>query len=539
MYVVNLCKVFGEKLMKRNFIKLISIFLALTLAFTSLACMTSCSLFKKEFTVTFTAGIKEGEAHLADGYDLSCLKQTVKDASELILPKFVCVGAYHEGWDKIIDKIKSDTTVKAQWIESQSRVRFNPNAEDVVKCDCNDCKEEIIVGDVSEIKLPKHWTRVGYTLDETWGGYNAETLYIPEDKNQPIVINAVWVPNEYKISFVDEDGTTSLGEDITVKYGLPIENLPTPQKDDFEFITWRVKGTQTKVYANMVYKYLEDVTLQVIWRGIGEYVIEYKDVETCDNRVKYVESAGKTYITNKPTKTGYDFVGWTGDNIEKDEDGYYIPAGTHCDIVLTAQWQPKVFGVTLDVLGGSADFTQKQITYGQKIGELPTPTKDGYKFERWQLSNGTIIDENFVWNIDDTSVYIVAKYLRYYTIKLNLTYQLYENTKYQMAVESKVFNEDALTDSGLVKSQTEEGVYYLYNVLEGSILSSKVLFEYQPLDTSEYYASKWKYKKPDGKKLNVLPEVTMISRDTFVGSLESGVIELFAGVGAYWTPGYV
>ncbi len=531
--------------MKKKFIKLISVFLALTLTFTSMICLTSCSLFKKEFTVTFTAGIKEGEAYLADGYDSSYLVQTVKDASELKAPKFVCVGAYHDGWDKVLDDIKSDATVKAIWIESQSRVVFNPNASDYVeKCSvegCTDCKEEIIVGDVSEIKLPKHWTRVGYTLDPTWGGYNSETLNIPEDKNQPIIINAVWIPNKYVVSFVDSDGTTSLCQDMTVEYGNPIESLPTPTKNDLRFAGWKKKDTDTAVYVGMVYKYLNGVTLQANWLEQGEYGIEYRDVETCDNIVKFKELTTNTYL-NKPTKTGYEFVGWTGDNVEKDEQGYYIPAGTHCDIVLTAQWQAKTFNVTIDVLGGTAGFTQKQITYGQKIGELPTVTKDGYKFERWQLSNGTHIDENFVWNIDDTSVCIVAKYLRYYSIKLYLTYQLYEGTKYQTAVKSNPIDENELIKNGLVKSQTEEGVYYVENVVEGTLLTSKVLFGYSPLDTSEYYASKWKYKKPStgkSKKINVMPEVTIVSRDTFEGSLDSGVIELFAGVGAYWTPGYV
>ena len=98
--------------------KIIALVLAVLLVVPMATSVVGCGNKNKTFTVTFNAGVYEGKAKLAEGFDESILVQTVSDASELVEPRFVCEGVYHNGWNKVLKDIKSDATVSALWYES-------------------------------------------------------------------------------------------------------------------------------------------------------------------------------------------------------------------------------------------------------------------------------------------------------------------------------------------------------------------------------------------------------------------------------------
>ena len=91
-----------------------------------------------------------------------------------------------------------------------------------------------------------------------------------------------------------------------------------------------------------------------------------------------------------PTRTGYDFDGWTNSTITtglKDtktgadfgvtEDGETIS--------LYGKWTAKTYTVTFDANGEGATvlLPSKDVTYHSPYGELPTPTRADYEFEGW------------------------------------------------------------------------------------------------------------------------------------------------------------
>ncbi len=77
-----------------------------------------------------------------------------------------------------------------------------------------------------------------------------------------------------------------------------------------------------------------------------------------------------------------------------------------CIITVTAPTPtpPKVFTLTYDANGGSVNPTNKSITNGQKFGDLPTPTREGYKFIGWysQAEGGNKVSENTIMIADKT-----------------------------------------------------------------------------------------------------------------------------------------
>ena len=58
---------------------------------------------------------------------------------------------------------------------------------------------------------------------------------------------------------------------------------------------------------------------------------------------------------------------------------------------------PQLFTLKLDAAGGTVSTASVDVYYGRKIGDLPTPTRDGYNFKGWYTakSGGTAIDPNY------------------------------------------------------------------------------------------------------------------------------------------------
>lgn len=82
-----------------------------------------------------------------------------------------------------------------------------------------------------------------------------------------------------------------------------------------------------------------------------------------------------------PVRTGYIFLGWTGEGITEPQKTMEIPQGSTGDRTYTANWQVIEYTVTLDVSGGDP---LDPITYTVETPViLPTPTSTGYTFLGW------------------------------------------------------------------------------------------------------------------------------------------------------------
>ncbi len=503
--------------------RIITLILAMLTCFASTFGMVGCNQ-NKQFTVTFVAG-REG-AVLADSFDQSVLVQTVSDYRELIVPVFVCEGAWHHGWDKAISMINKDTEIKAQWTESSFTVKFSSGVEDATLISG---QETCTTNSVMSIKFPKY-IRPGYTQDETWGGIDLQSIKIPYgEKNPTISFTASWIPNKYKISFVDDDGVTELFDKKEVCYDSQIGELPVPEKDNAVFAGWKVKDKSTVLFAEKVYRYADDITLQAVWAPDGYFYISYLNVEEVNNPLVY--SPNDRLILNKPNdKVGYSFLGWTyGEQLEPKID-VMIEKGTVGNLVFTAHWKAKEFGITLNHENGNT--SQIVVTYGEKVGEMPIPEKEGFKFVGWSTQHGTAIDEETVWMIDDNTVYLVAKYLRIYTIK----YVLQCEVEYSTVIckfDSKT--ERAMKENGFIKSEDEENVWILSGVLEGTVLKDEHLYSPKPIDDYNFKFSVWTYGYSDGRRV-VVKGSSLANETIFPESYESGVITLIAQCESKWSP---
>ena len=98
-------------------------------------------------------------------------------------------------------------------------------------------------------------------------------------------------------------------------------------------------------------------------------------------------------------KTGYQFIGWTGNNVTTPTTNLTITAGTKGDLSFLANWDALQYELVFDANGGtippapngewtgSGATATKPLVYDAPYGTLPTPTRDGYTFAGWEGVN--------------------------------------------------------------------------------------------------------------------------------------------------------
>lgn len=130
--------------------------------------------------------------------------------------------------------------------------------------------------------------------------------------------------------------------------------------------------------------------------------------------VKYKLTDGNKVSSYKPSRTGYDFLGWTDINgtLVYDATGGYVPNTSYFNssgawiltngVTLYAKWSPKTQTVTFNANGGTCPVASKTVTYDEVYGALPKSPdevyRDGYTFTGWYtaITSSTRIEEDTV-----------------------------------------------------------------------------------------------------------------------------------------------
>ena len=96
----------------------------------------------------------------------------------------------------------------------------------------------------------------------------------------------------------------------------------------------------------------------------------------------YFYTVEQTVTLPTPTRTGYTFLGWTGEGITTPQPNVTIPKGSTGDKRYIENWELTEYNITMDLNGGSG---QEKVVYTMtdEDFELPTPTRNGYEFVGW------------------------------------------------------------------------------------------------------------------------------------------------------------
>lgn len=93
-----------------------------------------------------------------------------------------------------------------------------------------------------------------------------------------------------------------------------------------------------------------------------------------------------------PEKYGHTFTGWYTD-ADCTELWNFETGTITADMTLYAGWKANRYALIFDVDGGT-DTEDGTFTFGEALGTLPTPKKDGYTFDGWFDANGNAVTEN-------------------------------------------------------------------------------------------------------------------------------------------------
>lgn len=216
------------------------------------------------------------------------------------------------------------------------------------------------------------WTGEGETTPQP-------TVVLPKGTTGDKAYTANWKVITYTIALGANGGEDLAAISYTIESD-PIK-LPTPERKGYEFMGWigdGIDGAQPEVIIPT--GSTGDRTYIAFWRVIAYFIELRQSSGNWMQNIPYtVEEEVKLPI---PTREGYEFIGWVGEDIIDAQINVTIPRGSTGFRLYAAHWALENYTITLDTSGGNA---LDNIRYTVKSDPiiLPTPTRNGYEFVGW------------------------------------------------------------------------------------------------------------------------------------------------------------
>ena len=216
--------------------------------------------------------------------------------------------------------------------------------------------------------------------------------------NSSVILYAVWKykPATYTVSYDANGGTGAPGRQ-TKTYGVTL-TLTTliPTRRNYSFVGWSKdrNATLASYSAGGSYTDNADVTLYAVWRYDPEtYTVRYDATGGTGAPASQTKTYGVplTLSAVKPTRTGYEFLGWSTDPTTMLTN--YAPGERYTDeasITLYAVWRyvPKTYTVSYDANGGGNTPASQTKTEDVTLTLTSTiPTRYGYAFKGWATTS--------------------------------------------------------------------------------------------------------------------------------------------------------
>ncbi|MBD9281017.1 MAG: hypothetical protein EGS70_11660 [Clostridiales bacterium] len=159
--------------------------------------------------------------------------------------------------------------------------------------------------------------------------------------------------------------------------------LPTPVRTGYIFLGWTGEGiTEPQEIIEIPQGSTGDRTYTANWQVIEYTIITLLEGGNAGSSGEYFYTVEQTVTLPTPTRTGYTFLGWTGEGITTPQPNVTIPKGSTGDKTYIENWELTEYNITMDLNGGSG---QEKVVYTMtdEDFELPTPTRNGYEFAGW------------------------------------------------------------------------------------------------------------------------------------------------------------
>ena len=159
--------------------------------------------------------------------------------------------------------------------------------------------------------------------------------------------------------------------------------LPIPVRTGYIFLGWTGEGiTEPQKTIEIPQGSTGDRTYTANWQVIEYTIITLLEGGNAGSSQVYFYTVEQTVTLPTPTRTGYTFLGWTGEGITTPQPNVTIPKGSTGDKTYIENWELTEYNITMDLNGGGG---QEKVVYTMtdEDFELPTPTRNGYEFVGW------------------------------------------------------------------------------------------------------------------------------------------------------------
>ena len=255
--------------------------------------------------------------------------------------------------------------------------------------------------------------KTGFTFEGWYDGMekvSSTTSYTFTMPAHDVSLLAKFTAGQYTVSFNSNGGSAC--SSIKVSYLGTYGTLPAPTRAGYVFAGWKYNNAVITSTSPVTYQ--GNHTLTASWeKAVPEFIlVKYSHLygdNSWSNDSGNIGSLGLTTANlgsalPVPYKMGYSFVNWfskedetTGFVENVSDKTYVVTAATMMnraeDHKLHAGWIENQYTLSFDSNGGTA-CSDMLVSYHRKYGyhqSLPTPTKDGYSFAGWYV---TEVDNN-------------------------------------------------------------------------------------------------------------------------------------------------
>lgn len=270
--------------------------------------------------------------------------------------------------------------------------------------------------------------KIGSEREITWGEISSKANYVrtmnistggSTTRYYDNYLQLRYIGKRYLVLF-DANGGDLADFYRFVRFGAAYGTMPTPSRPGYTFDGWYTAATGgTKVEASTVVNQ-SDHTLYAHWAKSSSttetYVVVFLDTTGTNPETRRSFEVGASVRLPELT-SGLGWVLPTGYTIASDKMWFDLAGNTYEDgaavqdlapsggeILLQAAWVTRSYTVTFNPNGGTVGETSRSRQYGQQLGTLPTPTRDGYNFDGWftAATGGTKIGATATVSADAT-----------------------------------------------------------------------------------------------------------------------------------------
>jgi G5 domain len=321
-------------------------------------------------------GTKKAEAPVAintyrvtflDGDGQIINNQAIEEGKAAIEPDIAKEkdGKVFVRWSANFDNIKQNMTIKAIYEDAPKeqektyRAIFKDASDNVVHEETlnEDAKPDLLKA-FDYVTPPEGKTMIGW---ESESG-NGQVIFRPKFADKTVFIQFFGEDNQ--LLFVRR-----------IKYGTPIDSNSLPSVPSID-------GKIFSGWSHSLKDFKEDTDVKAIYTKETTHLVTFYDADQTTILQQRIVKDGKgVQIPKAPQKDGYDFVGWSSDDLS------HITSDTN----VFPRYEKKKHQVSY-YLDNELFYTQS-VLHGEKAVEPVVPEKEGYTFNGWSNDGNNISND--------------------------------------------------------------------------------------------------------------------------------------------------